>query len=223
MKKRVYLFDVDGTLINCGGAGKKALRHTFLKQYDVDISDRDISFSGRTDLNIINSVARAFQIEISDHGNLLREYFYTLEQTVRENSYVLDGVNALMKTLCTQDCVLGLITGNIYEAARIKLEYFDLFRYFTFGVYGDISENRDDLARMALRRLIHLYDRTFAHEDIYIVGDTVHDIRCGKSIKCRTLAVASGNTDKKTLLKEKPYACIESLENTQQIIRILSE
>ncbi len=220
---KVLLFDIDGTLINSDGAGKLALTETFQELFDIDIFDAGIKFAGHTDLAIYDQVQKMFDLDMVQVEDIMRLFVKKLERTMSEKKgHIIPGVQELLNMLSPRkDLLLGLLTGNIYDGARIKLEYFDLFDYFSFGVYGDVAPEREELARFALRRLTHLYNRIYRGDDIYIIGDTVYDIRCGKAINATTIAVCTGHHDRETLEKEKPDYLLDSLEDIEFFVKLL--
>jgi len=220
---KVLLFDIDGTLINSDGAGKLALTETFKELYDIDIFDAGIKFAGHTDLAIYDQVQKMFDLDLSGFDDIMQLFVKKLTRTIKEKrGYVIPGAKEILNFLSPEkDLLLGLLTGNIYDGAKIKLEHFDLFDYFSFGVFGDVALEREELARFALRRLAHLYNRIYRGEDVYIIGDTVYDIRCGKAIDATTIAVCTGYHDRETLAKEKPDYIMDSLEDVQFFIKLL--
>jgi len=88
--------------------------------------------------------------------------------------------------------VLGLLTGNIRLGAEIKLRHFGLWEIFHFGGFADDHEDRNHIAVAAFERGRRIIGKHLQPEEIIVVGDTQFDIRCGKFIGARVLAVATG-------------------------------
>ena len=161
MKKKYLLFDIDGTLINAGGAGRRALNDA-LTGIGAELSGTagHISFAGKTDRQIVLSALRGAGYSDGRLPVLLAEVLESylqhlqkyLDQTATIRVYPL--VRELLQA-CRErnDMELALLTGNIPAGARLKLEAAGLWKFFPWGIFGDHSEDRVELAREALRRL----------------------------------------------------------------------
>ena len=57
----VVLFDVDGTLIDCGGAGRRAMEATF-RELDANTDALGFTFAGLTDRAIVRSGLQRFAV-----------------------------------------------------------------------------------------------------------------------------------------------------------------
>jgi phosphoglycolate phosphatase len=197
-KKKTYLlFDIDGTLIHAGGAGRRALTSAMAACGVPEEGLQSLSFAGRTDRQIINGTLR-------DAGCVK-----TLAPLSRRvEAYYLDGLDQLLgreslMRVCPwarelleacrdrPDLELALLTGNVPRGAEIKLSHAGLWDYFSWGVYGDFSEVRSDLAREARRR-IEANDPGLDPRRIWVIGDTAADVQCGKAIGATTVGLTSG-------------------------------
>lgn len=221
---KAVLFDVDGTLINCKSAGRKALRKTFLDLHKIDISEKQIEFQGKTDFGIFGQIKKEFNLKIKNYDKVMAEYVKNLEITIKQtDGEILPGIKSLLVNLSKKNNVLtGLLTGNIYDGARIKLEHFKIFDYFSFGVFGDISHDRNTLSDFALRRLKHLYDEKITPDNIFVVGDTVHDVVCGKFINAKTVALGTGGVSEKEFQSYSPDYFFNNLEHYEYFSALLS-
>ncbi len=192
----VCLFDIDGTLIASGGAGKvaleRALAETFGNEHVID----KLSLSGRTDRAITESLLRLLNIDPSEENiwRLLEAYLRHLPDCLATlQGKVLPGIAELLRQLHTrEDVLVGLLTGNIRRGARVKLGHFGLYDYFQLGGFGDRHHNRDDVAREAFAEVHRHLEREVQPERIWVVGDTPLDIRCARAIGARVVAVATG-------------------------------
>jgi phosphoglycolate phosphatase len=197
---KVILFDIDGTLILSGGAGMRALNRAC-----EDITGSrgildEVPLAGRTDRIILYEAMRKAGRELDEPllSALRTRYVQLLQQEIqrpgRGVKAILPGVRELLDTLSARDDVfLGLVTGNFEEGARIKLEYFDLWRYFRCGAFGDDAADRNDLVPFACRRAFeHGLAAGDAH-NIFVVGDTPHDIACARAAGATPIGVATGN------------------------------
>lgn len=197
MKKKYLLFDIDGTLINAGGAGRRALNDALTGIGLNSAVLQGISFAGKTDRQIVLSALRGAGYSDGRLPVLLAEVLESylqhlqkyLDQTATIRVYPL--VRELLQA-CRErnDMELALLTGNIPAGARLKLEAAGLWKFFPWGIFGDHSEDRVELAREALRRL-RARDRSLHPRDIFVIGDTSADIDCGRAIQATTIGMIS--------------------------------
>ena len=121
------------------------------------------------------------------------------------NGRVLPGVKEILERLHPrEDRVLGLLTGNLREGARLKLQYFGLWDYFEFGAFADDHHDRNELGAFARARAAEKHGHDFEVARIDVIGDTEHDIACGKVFGARTIAVATGTRSREILAQHKP-------------------
>ena len=192
----ILLFDIDGTLIRSGGAGKAAMEAALTHGFGVaEIRDR-VSYSGRTDGSISVDLLRIHDIEPSE-ANLwrLREaYLAHLPHCLRKNEgMVLPGVRELLTHLQARDDVLlGLLTGNIRAGGECKLRHFELWDHFAFGAFADGIHDRDDVARHALRETERHLRQPVDVDRVWVIGDTPFDVKCARAIGAKAVAVATG-------------------------------
>ena len=192
----VVLFDIDGTLITTGGAGAKAWGLAFAELYGVSADIEDFTEAGMPDQEV---VAVTFRHVIGrepgprEISALLAKYLEHLPETVAESTTytVFPGVHELLPRLCSTGHLLGLTTGNIEAAARIKIARAGLNRYFPFGGYGSDSPDRAELTRIAIGRAATLLGAKPAES--YVVGDTPRDVEAAHAAKAVAVGVATGH------------------------------
>ncbi|MCS6977161.1 MAG: HAD family hydrolase [Gemmatales bacterium] len=223
---RFCLFDIDGTLLRSGGAGKAAMEASLVEEFGLERVEAQIPFSGRTDRAISRDLLSAHRIEPHDDhiARLLRGYLDRLPDCLRAyHGKVLPGVCELLDALAGHDRVgIGLLTGNIREGARLKLEHFGIFHYFGFGAYGDEHLDRDDVARAAWAEVRRL-DPACRPEDVWIIGDTPLDVRCARAIGARVVAVATGWHSGEELRLAEPDLLLPDLAEVDFLIGRLLE
>jgi phosphoglycolate phosphatase-like HAD superfamily hydrolase len=192
----ICLFDIDGTLLHSGGAGKAAMERALESVFGVTAGTAGIPFSGRTDRAIVRDLFVRHGIEESAENcrRFLAAYLDHLPRTLATHpGKVLAGVAHLLEEMHGRgDVWLGLLTGNVREGARIKLSHFALVHYFRSGGYGDWHFHRDDVAREALAELRRHLGESLPGERIWVVGDTPLDVQCARAIGARVAAVATG-------------------------------
>jgi len=220
----ILLFDIDGTLINSGGAGGAALFEAFQVEFDVERVGH-VQFSGRTDRDIVRSLFQLHDVDDTFENWLrLRDgYIRRLpEHLPRCGGRVLPGVNELLVQFSSAaEVALGLLTGNVQAGARIKLEHFDLYRYFSFGGFGDDHHDRNAVAQTALTAARAANDGNVSEERIWVIGDTPLDIRCARAIGAQVLAVATGVHPRDELEEAQPDVLLDDLSNTKEVLQVL--
>ncbi len=195
MSPRVVLLDIDGTLISCGGAGRSAMAQAVAAH--VGRSDvLEFRFGGLTDQLIVRRALDAAGVEASPSRieAVLTTYLELLPAALdaATDYQVLPGVPSLLEALGDHRRVaLGLGTGNIEGGARHKLQYGDLWQEFSFGGYGSDHEARDEILRIGAERGAAQFDEESA-PDVFVVGDTPHDVAAAQAIGAACIAVATG-------------------------------
>jgi phosphoglycolate phosphatase len=209
MRKKYLFFDIDGTLIHAGGAGRRALNAALAEIAVDDGILKGISFAGKTDRQIVLSALRGAGFASGDLPGLLARtldsYLAHLagnleKQPVRAYPLVRELLRACRRR---SDLELALLTGNIPAGARLKLESAGLWDFFSWGVFGDHSEMRVELAKEAFRRLAAGNGR-LQPRDIFVIGDTSADIECGRAIQATTVAMISDFEPEATLRDAAP-------------------
>ncbi len=210
---KVLLFDVDGTLIRAGGAGRKALNAAAYALYGRRDACSELSLAGRTDLyNFAAAYRRATGRRPTRAAveRLHREYLRRLPRFVRaalrDGAYrIPPGLKVLLRRLSRDPRVLlGLGTGNMERGARIKLEPSGFNAYFLFGGYGSDSFHRPGLLRKAVRRAERLAGKPLRPGDVFVIGDTPLDVAAGRKAGFKTVAVGTGYAAWKELASSRP-------------------
>ena len=216
---RLVLFDIDGTLVLTGGAGTRAFSETFNHVFGLKNGAERIKFAGRTDVSLVREF---FQIHgVPESAENFRQFFenyvFWLEHVVAQSTGgPCNGVTNFITDLLAlpQPPMLGLLTGNIQLGAEIKLRRFGLWDFFEMGGFADDHEDRNHIAVAALQRGRRVLDPHLQPQEIVVIGDTPFDVRCGKFIGAKTLAVATGGS-KYAELKE--HAADWTVEDLTQI------
>jgi phosphoglycolate phosphatase len=225
---RLFLFDIDGTLVSVRGAGRAAFARALEATYGTAGAIQQFDFRGRTDLSIVHELMTAAGLEVERIRARLDACFetYARELTVQigdgSQVRVLPGVDAIVRRLGQRDdAVVGLLTGNIEAGARIKLTPTGLWPLFRVAAYGSDNADRRRLPPIALERARALgYDFTF--DRITIIGDTPLDVECARSCGAVAVAVATGQHPTDELACCKPDHLFSSLADVDRVVSLLT-
>jgi len=222
--KRLLLWDIDGTLISTGAAGQRAIGRATAERFEGgDLNGVEIA--GRTDVGIARQILSKYRTPVNDKSvrSFLDLYVELLaEELPRGKGRVLPGVLDLLEDAATKsDITLGLLTGNLERGAKLKLEFYDLWRFFAFGAYADDHPDRNELGAFALSRAREATGIDFAATQVDVIGDTGHDIACGKAFGARTVAVATGPWSREQLTEHEPDFLFDDLANVDEVKKIL--
>lgn len=215
---RLVLFDIDGTLIQSGGAGEKAFAEVARTSFNLPNGAKGLHFAGRTDPAILREMFERHGVATTRENfeKFFDAYAARLHTMIAEIAgRVLPGVDRWINDLqsMSEPPLLGLLTGNIRRGAQIKLTHYKLWQHFSTGAFSDDSEDRCEIAAIARDRGSKLLGRKLGGDEVLVIGDTQHDITCAQSIGARVLAVATGIYQPDALLCHKPTWCVPTLEH----------
>ena len=196
---RLFLFDIDGTLITARGAGRSALQQALVQTYGTagDIDGYD--FRGKTDPRIVFDLMRGAGLgdDAIEAGMsaCFDAYAVELDRRIGDGSrvVVLPGIADVLRTLSArEDALVGLLTGNIEAGAHVKLRATGLFPLFRVGAYGSDSMDRRRLPAIACERVRRVAGRDFPFDRVTIIGDTPLDVDSARACGAVAVAVATG-------------------------------
>ena len=229
MRPTLVLFDIDGTLLDAAGAGRRGLEASFRLVFgieDIEAPASRVRFGGQSDPTIIAAIAReaglpgdvveARYVELqSAYLGALRKELSTPDPRRR----VMPGVPALLEALAVRpDVVLGLVTGNVEAGARVKLEAFGLNRYFADGGFSSDHPERPEIARIAHERMSRRAGFRFPSDRVMVVGDTELDIACARANGFCAIAVESGWVPREHLEAAEPDALFADLTDAPAVM-----
>ena len=224
-QKRLLLFDIDGTLIDSAGAGVTALHRVFEKQFGRRGDFTGIEIAGRTDSGIVHQILRKVEIEPDEEKTnaFLDEYVEQLANELpRCPGRILPGINELLQRLHhNPEIVVALLTGNVERGAQLKLTHYGLWKFFEFGAFADDHHDRNQLGAFARQRAREKHGLEFEAAAIDVIGDTPHDIACGKAIGARTIAVATGRFSLGELSAHAPDVLLRNFADVDAVIKQL--
>ena len=213
MLKRLLLFDIDGTLIDSGGAGVQSLKKVLMRQFGVVDDLRGVEIAGKTDTGIVHQILRKQNIAVTEENTtvFLEAYLeFLADELPQRQGRLLPGVEKLLPRLQARpQNVLALLTGNLRRGAQLKLAHYGIWDFFQFGAFADDHEDRNQLGPVAQQRAREKHAIDFVASDIDVIGDTPHDIACGKAIGARTIAVATGGFSRAQLAAHEPDCILD--------------
>jgi phosphoglycolate phosphatase-like HAD superfamily hydrolase len=220
----VLLFDIDGTLIRTGGAGKAAMEAALRDEFGVTEIRDVVAYSGRTDRAIGRDLLRVHDIDPSPENQVRLQNAYLAHlppSLTKLGGVVCPGVGELLGQLRPRSgVVLGLLTGNVRQGAQHKLGHFGLWDFFACGGFGDEHFDRDDVARMAMAEVRSHLKREIAAGDVWVIGDTPLDVQCARAVGAKAVAVATGWHPIEELERHSPDVLLADLSNPAELLRV---
>lgn len=208
-----YLFDVDGTLLNC----KDAVHYFAFCAALSTIAGRELNLDGvtahgNTDIGILRDALTLAGIPESNWRPRLREACSSMCSYVERNrdqikTEALPATKAVLQHLRARGAVLGIATGNLAAIGTLKLESCSLLQYFDFCAFSDGLEYRADVYNRAIEQARALSGPEAA---ICAIGDTPADIRAARHHGIHVIAVATGIHSREQLSAEQPDLCLSS-------------
>jgi phosphoglycolate phosphatase-like HAD superfamily hydrolase len=225
LKTKLLLFDIDQTILHSGGAGEKALTQALRDRFGREETLENIEIAGKTDVWIAHRIFEAHGIEPHPENvaRFLDGYIDHLKTELGVNAgRLLPGFPAILDALARlPNVAVGLLTGNLRRGAELKLRHYGVLDYFAFGAFADDSHERNLLGPFARQRAIEAHGTEFHSRDIYIIGDTPHDIACAKAIQAHGVGVATGRYSRAALEAAGADFVFDDLSDVDGVIRRL--
>ncbi len=226
---KVVLFDIDGTLLLSDGAGRAAMETALTTVFGTP-GPTGYRYGGKTDRLIVRETMRLEGVDDATidarMADVLALYLSRLRghlETGRHRAHTLPGVEALLEAVeAEQRLVLGLLTGNIIEGAGVKLRAVGVEpARFRVAAYGSDHEERPMLPPIALERARALLGSDLPGDRLVIIGDTPHDMTCGRGVGARAIAVATGGFARQELEVHAPAAAFDDLSDTARVLEAI--
>ncbi|MEO6504606.1 MAG: HAD family hydrolase [Terrimesophilobacter sp.] len=215
-KFQAVLFDIDETLVHTGGAGARSWAWAFDQLYGVPADIGEHTSAGETDPQVGRATFTAVLGRDPSHDELARlysKYLWHLSEDIWSSPgyRVLDGVDDLLRSLSDAGVLLGVISGAMEGAARIKMDPGKLNRYFVFGAYGSDSPDRAEITRQAIGKAARLHGHELSFDEVCVVGDTPRDIDAAHAAGATAVGVASGHYKTQDLVEAGADYILQSL------------
>jgi phosphoglycolate phosphatase len=229
--RRLVLFDIDGTLLDTQGAGRRGFHAALLDVFRTTGPIDSYRFCGRTDPEIARYLLTAAGVSedqlVSELPRLWEQYLANLEVEVWDRPpQVCPGVIDLIEHIESEGdrLVLGLLTGNIEHGARLKIDSAGIdYSRFRIGAFGSDHEIRDELPAVAVARADAKTGHHFEGKSVVVIGDTPADIACGAQLGARSIAVATGLFTMEQLAACEPDFLFATLEDTEAVMQAIEE
>jgi phosphoglycolate phosphatase len=222
MKKRLFLFDIDGTLISPGPSARKAINKAIENFTGVPPNLQIKDVAGLTDRIIVrNALIKSGTDDKTEIiTDIVNDYLTLFEATYFKSKepFVFEDALVLVHKVKENGFPLGLLTGNVKRGAQIKLGRFDLMKHFSFGAFGDEGETRNDLPIVARNRAYKLLGKTFEFDEIVLIGDTPEDAIAAKVNGCTSIVVCRRQEWYDDIVKAGADLIVDSLDDSAIII-----
>lgn len=222
---KLLLFDIDGTILMTHGVGRRAVERALTALAGRPITAKGVSFSGKTDPQILREVLLANGVAAAEAAAMLNDAIVAYSEAMQdllvpERVQLLEGVRPLLEHLHTHpDVHLALLTGNVEPMAYLKLQAVGLDHHFAFGAFGSDHADRPELPPIAIRRAWEHTGHQFHGPDVVIIGDTEHDIHCGRGVGAFSVAVCTGHFPREHLAAFGPDVLLDDLTDAALFVR----
>jgi phosphoglycolate phosphatase len=218
----LVLFDIDGTLVHCGPTPRRAFKQALMDVFGTAGPIDNWIFDGKTDPLIVqelmNEAGAAHDQSLVDKALELYAEAVKKELPKEAKKIIYPGVVALLNELENMPVLIGLLTGNVKKGAKAKLESMGLWNYFSFGAFADDSAIRRELADIAVEKAFKISGQRFSGRQIVIIGDTEHDIKCGKHLGAKSIGVGTARSSALQLLVHGADYAFDDFSDYKKVI-----
>lgn len=226
--QRLILLDIDGTILSSNGAAARPFRRALEEVFGTSGPLDGYSFAGKTDPQIARDLLTLAEIEGARVSAELERVWplyidgMRTELATTEVTLMPGALPLIDRADAEPSAVLGLLTGNVAEGARVKLAAAGIdFERFQVGAFGSDHADRSELPEIAIERAERRFGHRFRGKSVVIVGDTPLDVACGAHLGVRTIAVATGSYGVEELEACGPDHVFETLEDTDAVWRAI--
>ncbi len=228
----LLLFDIDGTLLDTRGAGRRAMERVARRMFGEAFSFDRVNFGGNLDPLIFREAAAHNGLDDIDdaHDAFHAGYLGELDEELKNSNGeitalpgVLDAL-AHCRDLAGQGAVtLGCLTGNYTGAAPLKLRHVGIDPdQFTVTAFGDEAPSRPDLVPVAMTKHAKHHSRPADPRRVIVIGDTPRDVDCAKQHGCVSYAVCTGAANREALTACAPDVLVDDLTDLSPLLALLN-
>ncbi len=231
MNNTVVLFDIDWTLIKGTGPFYIEAHRVALKQVlGVDL-EQDFNITpheGKVGIQFVRDLAIERGIDPQIASDKAGEVINATDDYLAKYSDKLEiteisGARKALEEFKKRGLLLGVLTGNSRRTAELKLKKAGLYEYFSLGAYGNETFNRVELVDIAKRRAEEIIGSQITKDNIFLIGDNLRDVSCGKEGGVKTIAVASGPVNYDTLIESSADLVLHSLSEIDKLVEFIEE
>ena len=225
--KSLLLFDIDGTLLLSGGCGRVAFENAFSDLFKIPNAWGNTLPDGKTDFLIIDEIANrelSRSLREEEYNSLCKLYSHHFNSEIGNSPRfrLMPGVINLLERLAKdENILLALATGNLENVSWLKLKRGKMDHYFKCGGFGSDATHRIDILQKAVERARHFKKHHFEKNEIYVIGDTSHDIKAANELGFKSIGVMTGNTEGKEFKHTPPTYLLKDFKNTEAFMKIL--
>jgi phosphoglycolate phosphatase-like HAD superfamily hydrolase len=226
---RLFLFDIDGTLISSRGVGRHALARALREVYGTHGSIEQYDTRGKTDQRIVVDVLRAAgRSDETIQAGLdacFAAYARELRTLIGTGDCVrtMPGMAEVVRRLSARaDALVGLLTGNVAAGAELKLRPTGLWPLFRLGAFGSDHIDRRRLPGVARERARTLLGHELPFDCLTIIGDTPHDVDCARACGAVAVAVATGQFLRGELALQVPDFLFDDFADVDDVVNALT-
>jgi len=225
--KTLLLFDIDGTLLLTGGAGKVAFEEAFEEIFEIPNTWQDLDPHGKTDPAIFDEVAKRELGRLLSPGEfdlLMERYEEIFEERILQSPRfeLMPGVVEILEHLSRDpDIFLALATGNFERAGRMKLSRGGVEHYFQTGGFGNDAREREKILLVAVAYSEELARKNFEKSRTFVIGDTEYDIAAAKKAGLRSIAVLTNGRTREHFKKDPPDHILQDLTDIPAFLACL--
>lgn len=231
MRRRLLLWDVDGTLVWTGPATREAFDRAVSGVLGRSVGDHGVSLGGKTDPQIAMEILAAAGVSDDDARGHLPDVLKAVEAELAavadalvEHGTVLPGVADILERMAGRpEVVQTVLTGNTQVNGRLKVHLFGLDRFLDLdvGAYGSDDPDRRRLVPVALAKLQEHRGIQVDPADVWVIGDTALDLVCARAGGARCLLVATGRVPFEELAAAGADAAMPDLSQVEAVERVL--
>jgi len=217
----LLIFDIDGTLMSCGGSGRKSMNDTFFEVFNIENGFDSVNMAGCLDRMILRSSLEIHQVQLEDEALFFSLYGHHLKKNLQNNPGVraYSGVEGLLDAVASRPDVLCTVgTGNCEIGAYEKLKAVQLHDRFVLGGYGDHHDTRAQLIQHVIDQAAFRFGHQHLGHNTIVIGDTPLDIESGKAVGATTVAVATGNFTREQLAVHAPDLLLNDLTDSKEFL-----